>query len=47
MYVVDVYVCFIGNVGVCFVMLGFGVINVVIGIVMVYMDLILMVVISG
>lgn len=46
-YVVDVYVCFIGNVGVCFVMLGFGVINVVIGIVMVYMDLILMVVISG
>lgn len=46
-YVVDVYVCVIGKVGVCFGMLGFGVINLVIGIVIVQMDLVFMVVIIG
>lgn len=44
---VDVYLCVIGKMGVVFVILGLGVINIVILIVMVYMDLILMVILLG
>lgn len=41
------YVCLIGKVGVCIVILGFGVINLVIGLGDVFVDFILVVVIIG
>lgn len=46
-YEVSGYVCIIGKVGVCVVIFGFGVINFIIGIVIVYMDLVFIVVIIG
>lgn len=47
MYVVDGYVCVMKKVVVVLSYLGFGLINVVIGVVNVVLDLILMVVIVG
>lgn len=44
---VDGYVRVIGDVGVVFVILGLGVINCIMGIVIVYMDFIFMVVFFG
>lgn len=46
-FVVDVQVCLIGKVGVCLVIFGFGVINLLIGIVNVYMDSVFMVILIG
>lgn len=44
---VDVFFCCSGKIGVVLVIFGFGVINIVIGIVIVYMDLIFLVIIIG
>lgn len=44
---VDGYVCLIGKIGIVFVILGLGVMNIIIGIVIVYMDFILMVILLG
>lgn len=44
---VDVYGCLMGKVGVCFFILGFGVINLMIGVVDVNLDGVFLVVIIG
>lgn len=44
---VDGYVCLMGKVGCVLVILGFGVINVIIGILIVYIDFVLFVIIIG
>lgn len=44
---VDVYGCLIGKVGVCLLILGFGVINLMIGVVDVNLDGVFLVVIIG